>query len=659
MGTPMQNNQLVTIKENYSIPLQCPVLTPTNYTIWAIKLKAIFNVHGLWEAIEPAVGEVVDQKKNSSAIAYLYQSLPEDLILQVANLTSASEVWDSIETRYVGVDRVKKARLQTLRNEFEVLRMKEEETLDEFVGRMSSITSKARDLGTPYDESVIVRKFLSAMPERFVQIVASIEQFIDLETLLLQEAIGRLKAYEERIGMKPRVSNSKGDQLLLTYTEWQNKYKDSENQGGKSRWKGDKVKNNWTNKGRRTNWKGRNSESGHKNSKSVGNQGKDKSKIKCFKCDLYGHYASECPSKNSDPEANLTVDDFEPVQPHLMMTVKVEDQKEVVFLNEHKVVPDRYVSGKNEGHIWYLDNGASNHMTGMQCVFASLDKKVGGNVRFGDGSCVEIEGRGSVILDCNNDEQRLLTNVYFIPKLRSNILSLGQATENGCEIRMKDEFLWFYGSDGKLLMKVLRSPNRLYKVNLKIGSPLCFHTKVEDISWLWHGRLGHVNFETLRIMTSKGMTRRPFPAQAVYRASRPLELISMDLCGPITRTSPAGNKYFMLLVDDCTRFMWIYVIKSKDQAFGVFKLFKAKVEKQYNHQIKALRSDRGGEFVSQEFNKFCDSEGINRLLTVPYSPQQNGSVERRNMTILNMTRSIMKAMKMPQDFWAEGVLNLI
>lgn len=197
-----QNHQ---VRENYTtIPLQCPILTISNYTIWAVKLKAIFNVHGLWEVIEPVEGVEINLKKNNAAIVYLYQAMPEDLVLQVANLTSAKAIWDSLKARFVGIDRVKKARLATLKNEFELLKMKDSETIDEFAGRLTAVASKAVDLGEPFTETVLVRKFLDSVPDRFLHIIASIEQFVDLETMLLQEAIGRLKAFEERTCMKKK-----------------------------------------------------------------------------------------------------------------------------------------------------------------------------------------------------------------------------------------------------------------------------------------------------------------------------------------------------------------------------------------------------------------------------------------------------------------------
>ncbi|KAD4584105.1 hypothetical protein E3N88_21706 [Mikania micrantha] len=154
-------------------------------------------------------------------------------------------------------------------------------------------------------------------------------------------------------------------------------------------------------------------------------------------------------------------------------------------------------------------------------------------------------------------------------------------------------------------------------------------------------------------------SRTPFPNQAKFISDEPLDLVYGDLCGPISPPTHSGKKYIFLLVDDCTRYMWVYFLTSKDEAFKTFKEFKLKVENEVGIKLKMLRTDRGGEFTSNEFTQFCKDNGIARQLTAPYSPQQNGVVERRNRTMLSMTRSMLKAMSMPQNFWAEAVRHTI
>nr|GEV49966.1 retrovirus-related Pol polyprotein from transposon TNT 1-94 [Tanacetum cinerariifolium] len=147
--------------------------------------------------------------------------------------------------------------------------------------------------------------------------------------------------------------------------------------------------------------------------------------------------------------------------------------------------------------------------------------------------------------------------------------------------------------------------------------------------------------------------RSSFSKEATSRANEPLQLIHTDLCGLITPSSHGKNHYVILFIYDFSRKTWVYFLK-KSQAFEAFKTFKAMVEKEKGLKIKSMRSDRGGEFLSKEFNKFCEDNGIRRFLTAPYSPKQNGVVERKNRTILNMVRSMLKTKKMPKEFWAEA-----
>ena len=100
--------------------------------------------------------------------------------------------------------------------------------------------------------------------------------------------------------------------------------------------------------------------------------------------------------------------------------------------------------------------------------------------------------------------------------------------------------------------------------------------------------------------------------------------------------------------------MWIILLKEKSEAFIKFKHFKKVVEHETKTTIKTFRTDRGGEFVSHEFNRYCDENGISRHLTAPYSPQQNRVVERRNRTLLEMTRNILKHMSVPTWLWGEA-----
>lgn len=183
---------------------------------------------------------------------------------------------------------------------------------------------------------------------------------------------------------------------------------------------------------------------GERGKNSGGKKGKkhrkfDKSKVKCFNCEKTGHFAYECraPKREKVNLAHAEEDD----EPALLMVESVELippselPTEQVMLNEEKVVPKLHGS---QEFSWYLDTGATNHMTGCAAKFDELNETITGRVKFGDGSAVEICGRGTVLLQCLTGEHRVLTDVYYIPRLKNNIISPGQLDENGCKYSTKD-----------------------------------------------------------------------------------------------------------------------------------------------------------------------------------------------------------------------------
>jgi transposase InsO family protein len=182
----------------------------------------------------------------------------------------------------------------------------------------------------------------------------------------------------------------------------------------------------------------------------------------------------------------------------------------------------------------------------------------------------------------------------------------------------------------------------LYKVTLQVAQPVCLSVRRGDDAWTWHERLGHQNFGALRTMSHTGMVRglpeighadqlcdaclvgkqrrAPFPQAAKFRARERLELVHADICGPITPATPGGKRYFLLMVDDVSRFMWLVLLSTKDEADAAIHRVKAAAELQSGCKLRTLRTDRGGEFTSRSFEEFCADNGVQRHLSAPYSP---------------------------------------
>lgn len=242
---------------------------------------------------------------------------------------------------------------------------------------------------------------------------------------------------------------------------------------------------------------------------------------------------------------------------------------------------------------------------------------------------------------------------------------------------MREDYLNLHDRDGNLIVKAPRARNRLYKVVMDTAEQRCLQTEIYHEYSQWHARLGHLGADALKMMVSKDLvrglpelkiekeicssclrakqTRKPFPQSTSYRANTVLELIHGDLCGPIAPKTAGKNRYIFVLIDDHSRYMWSILLKEKGEAFEKFKRFKQIVEHEAGTSIKTLRTDRGGEFTSTEFREFCEKAGIQCHLTAPYTPQQNGVLERRNRTLLEMTRSILTHMSVPNHLWGEAV----
>nr|GEW10532.1 zinc finger, CCHC-type [Tanacetum cinerariifolium] len=206
--------------------LQCPKLTEINYTTWALMMETILKAYGIWETIVAKEGVTTNEKKENTSKVIIFQTLPQDVLMQVAQYSTAKEVWGSIKVKHLGADLVQKARLQTLRSELETLRIKPNEKVSDFGGKLSSIMAKFKGLGETLEDKVLVRKLLNSVSKKFLPIVATIKQYQDLDEMSFEEAIGRLTAYEERIKSQDTLEANGQDKLLMassnnkTYGKW-------------------------------------------------------------------------------------------------------------------------------------------------------------------------------------------------------------------------------------------------------------------------------------------------------------------------------------------------------------------------------------------------------------------------------------------------------
>ena len=613
-------------------------------------MKVLFKSQDLWNLVENGYIEVANneefnamrkeekdslvesRKKDQKALYAIFQAVEETIFEKISNAETAKAAWDILQKSYKGDDRVRRVRLQTLRGDFESLRMNDSESISLYFDRVQNIVNQLRVNGETLQDVRVVEKILRSLTERFDYVVAAIEEGQDISTMTLERLMGSLCSHEQRMNQKS--VSSYPEQALQSRIAPSNR---GSYQGGRGRGGGQ-------GRGGNSNFTGK-------------FKTRDKSKVKCFKCNKFGHYKSECHAKATYEQAEHahTTD----AEEYMVLACKKDD------------------SSTLDTNIWYLDTGCSNHMTGRKELFSQLDETSRGEVNFGNKSKIPVMGKGNINIKSKDGTNVAIADVYFVPGLFWNLLSVGQLSEKGHKVHIENGICTIRGVNNKLITTVQMTKNRMFPMTLQTKNLLSFQAMMKDNNWLWHLRYGHLNFRGLKLLVQKRMVtgmpliecpdrpcegclvgkqhRESFPVGKARRAKQLLELVHTDICGPIEVESVGQKRYMLIFVDDFTRKTWVYFLREKSEAFAKFKEFKVYVEKHSGFNLKTLRSDRGGEFTSNEFDKFCKIHGVKRQLTASYTPQQNGIAERKNRTIFEMARSMLKAKNLPKNFWAEAV----
>ncbi|KAK1650395.1 hypothetical protein QYE76_068200 [Lolium multiflorum] len=153
--------------------------------------------------------------------------------------------------------------------------------------------------------------------------------------------------------------------------------------------------------------------------------------------------------------------------------------------------------------------------------------------------------------------------------------------------------------------------------------------------------------------------KKKHPIKSIVTTSRPLELLHLDLFGPSHYDTLGGSKYGLVIVDDYSRYSWVFLLKSKDETHREFIIFAKKAQRMYESEIKAIRTDNGTEFKNYTMQEFVDDEGIKHEFSAPYTLQQNGVVERKNRTIIEMARTMSSEFNSPHNFLVEAISTVV
>ena len=292
----------------------------------------------------------------------------------------------------------------------------------------------------------------------------------------------------------------------------------------------------------------------------------------------------------------------------------------------------------------------------------------------GNNASCKVIGIGSVRLKMSDGIIRELDNVRHIPEPKRNLISLSMLDKAGCCIRLESSSLKVIKGSLILMKGVMQHGLYILKGTAITGDAGVVIKQDQDKTLLWHFRLGHVSESGLKELEKQGAlgsdkistvgfceecvlgksSRTRFKT-AVHNTKGTLDYIHSDLWGPAQIESLGGACYFLSMIDDFSRMVWVYPIRSKDQAFDRFKAWKTLIETQTNRKVRKVRIDNGLEFCNKQFDDLCEKSGIQRHKTVRHTPQQNGLAERMNRTLMERVRCMLFHSRLPKTLWAEAL----
>ncbi|TQD84801.1 hypothetical protein C1H46_029649 [Malus baccata] len=340
---------------------------------------------------------------------------------------------------------------------------------------------------------------------------------------------------------------------------------------------------------------------------------------------------------------------------------------------------------KSSSPSWLIDSGATSHITNDISNISSPSPYTGEDkVYIGDGKGLSITHTGSSLLHAPHHSFKL-NNVLHVPQMKHNLLSAFQfVNDNSCSLTLDSDGSYVKDrSTGKML---LRGPVRdgSYPLQSFPSSGISSASSSAFVSIkapvkIWHSRLGHPSSPIFRKVISSNCLALHGKSSVDFfcsdcaiaknhklsfspaKSSTPhsLALIHCDVWGPAPVPSVSGFQYYLLLVDDYTRYSWFFPLRRKSEVFSTFVNFKNYVEKCVGNKIKTIRSDSGGEFTSASFQSYLNLHGISHQYSCPHTPEQNGCVERKHRHLVETARTLLVASQVPSVYWVEAFSTAI
>jgi transposase InsO family protein len=596
-----------------------------DYSLWKYQAQTMLEDEGFWDIVdpkqEPNLTTEEMKRKDRRAGVMLIKIISRHQLAHITHTRSGREIWAA----FSGIHEAKSVRHQRVaRKTYYNMKMQQKETVTQFMTRVKVAAEKLSSFNVDVDERDQCHTVLEGLTDIFSGVANAID-LLPVAQLTWTFLTGTLLQEE----LKHQSKEDKSENLMM------------------------------------------------------GQANISKGKRFCTICKKEGHTLDFCwynpDGKNygkgprrGEPRSAPKHEEKRNTETAKIMVV---EQGSIKFLNMASV---GYAYNPNE---WILDSGASKHFCGSKDYFINLSAIQPIKIKMGNDSTVEAKKMGDIIITLKHEginNTIRLSEVLYVPEITTNLMSVSELSKAGYGMVFKGEEGTILTPTGKICAQGIIKEG-LYTFEGSFQKNYAFitshiSTRTSDYC-LWHSRYGHLHSQGLsRLINGKmvhGLPRKlavercilcaeakisktPISLTRIVSKSK-LELLFLDLCGPLPVVSLGGAKYFLTITDDYSKYLVVYCIKTKSEAITKFKEYIALTKNQFGKYPKALRSDNGGEFKSHEWTDLCTSLGIQRQFTAVQTPQQNGVSERANRTLMEMVRCLLHQRNLSAHYWGEAV----
>jgi len=584
------------------------------------------------------------------AMNVLISSVSDELIFELAEKNTAQEMWSSILNRFLKKDT---ATLHHLRQQFATTKMKETDDLEAHLNKLGELKFQIQGQleGMNDDDK---KKYVISDSEHIHYLLESLPKTQLWEAVSVTMRGNKQYDTMEAVKVKLRYENQRMATIKTEITSDNNNNEKVLNVNRQDKW--------------------RNKKNPKKTNRPFKHDNNNTPPRHCFRCHSTKHMLRDC------PKPDTRTDDEK--------RAATERRKNRQNDPNFRCYMISAINTKTSVGTFILDSGSPSHFINDLSLLHEVESPKEGFSFQSFTNNFTCPARGKLKLQFGDAQPFILSQVYYKPG-HSSILS---------ELRLEDSGVVFEtdpprsrsardSRDGKLLFTANRQASTHYQVSFKCEQLLpkdqtvlyMKDAKPENKAAVAHCRLGHPGVETLKQIIADDtyefgqfknceqdidklfcetcvlgkLTKMPFPGTEKPRATTPYEKLHLDLWQ--SNVASKGRAVYALQIrDEFTKMISVKILKNKSDAPAQIKNFIAAVSNQYNSVVKGVQTDGGGELVSNEMKEFYASKGITLQWTPAHTPELNGIAEAGNKTVINMTRTLLLASKLPSHMWAEA-----